>query len=69
MADPKVGQLVGYKSVLTDQEFSHVAKVDGAYPHGISSCRKPLVTLEGKAGVVLWAHCTVLDGLVDGPQP
>jgi len=68
-SDPKVGQRVGYKSVLADQDFSHVAKVDAVYPDGIPSCRKRMVTLAGKAGVVLWAHCTPLEGLVDGPQP
>jgi hypothetical protein len=56
----KVGDRVGYLSVLGDSKFQHVGKVRSVHPDGIPSCPKPMVMIEGKAGVVLASHCVAL---------
>lgn len=53
----KEGDEVGYRSSLKDTEYSHTGKVHTVLPDGIPSCRRPLVMIEGKAGVVLESHC------------
>lgn len=56
----QIGDLAGYKSILTQAEFSHVGKVRDIWPDGIPSCREPMLLLEGKAGCLLASHCTRL---------
>ena len=57
----KEGLRVGYVSAIGDESYQHVGTVIDAYPEGIPSCREPMVKIGGKAGVVLWSHCTVLE--------
>lgn len=52
-----IGDKVGYVSRLGDSEFQHVGKVRDVIPDGIPSCKKPLLMLDGKSGVVLATHC------------
>lgn len=52
--------LVGYKSVKTDAEFQHQGIVIEVYPDGIPSSKEPMLKIEGKSGVVLASHCTLL---------
>ena len=54
----KEGDLVGYKSCLEDPEFSHVGRVREVYLDGIPSHRRPMIKIEGKAGVLDTDHCT-----------
>ncbi len=56
----KMGDLVGYKSLLTDAEFLVVGKVREVLPDGIPSHPKPLIMIEGKAGVIDPRHCTLI---------
>lgn len=56
----QVDDKVGYRSTLKDQDFSHIGRVRSVHPDGIPSCREPMIMIEGKAGVVLATHCTVL---------
>ena len=62
----QIGDRVGYKSVLGDREFQHVGLVREVIPGGIPSCPKPMVMLEGKAGVVLVSHCTIIHDVKEG---
>ena len=57
----KIGDTIGYKSVLTDKEFTHVGKVRDIADIGISSCSKPMVKIEGKSGFVLSSHCVLIN--------
>ena len=56
----KEGDLVGYRSVSGDKDFQHIGHVRSVHPDGIPSCHKPMVVLEGKAGVVLESHCELI---------
>lgn len=56
----KVGDKVGYVSVIGDQTFQHVGEVYDVWENGIPSCPEPMVKIEGKAGCVLMSHCIVL---------
>ena len=56
----KIGDKVGYKSTLRDEEFQHVGVVIEELPQGIYSCRMPMVKIEGKAGYVLASHCELV---------
>lgn len=51
---------VGYKSSLKDTEFQHVGKVRSVHPEGIPSSNEPMLMIEGKSGVVLASHCTLI---------
>jgi hypothetical protein len=62
----RIGDLVGYKSTLRDQEFHHIGKVREVLLDGIPLCQEPMVMLEGKAGVVLASHCTVIHDVKEG---
>ena len=53
----KIGDKVGYVSVLGDSEFQHVGKVYDIWEEGIPSCREPMLKIEGKSGCVLATHC------------
>lgn len=56
----KIGDFVGYRSSMQDKDFQHKGEVRSVHPDGIPSCKRPLVMLKGKAGVVLADHCTLL---------
>lgn len=56
-----VGDKVGYKSVIADEEFQHVGKVRSVHQDGIPSCNEPMLMIDGKGGVVLASHCTLLE--------
>ena len=62
----KVGDLVGYKSMLEDQHFQHQGKVHTVLNEGIPSLPEPVVWIEGKAGCVLASHCTLIHPSVPG---
>ena len=64
----KIGDLVGYKSLLGDKDFQHVGRVHTILPDGIPSCREPLVMLDGKSGVVLASHCTIITDKEAAPR-
>lgn len=55
----KVGDKVKYYPVMGGPFASaHLeTTVREVYPNGIPSCREPMLMLNGKAGVVLAAHC------------
>ena len=57
----KIGDKVGYVSVIGDQKFQHVGKVYDIWENGIPSCKEPMVKIEGKAGCVLMSHCIILE--------
>lgn len=52
----KVGDTVRFYPVAGRQIHS-THTVAEVIPNGIPSCREPMLKLEGKAGVVLAAHC------------
>lgn len=56
----RVGDRVAYYSVIGDKEPMHVGVVHTVLPDGIPSCEKPMVMIEGKAGVVLASHCRLV---------
>jgi len=56
----KIGDKVGYVSVLGDFEFQHTGNIYDIWVDGIPSCREPMVKIEGKAGCVLATHCVKL---------
>lgn len=56
----EVGDLVGYKSCIDDPEFQHVGRVYEIWATGIPSDRRPLLKIQGKAGVIDPDHCTKL---------
>lgn len=56
----KIGDEVGYKSLLSDNDFSHTGLVKDIAEIGIPSCPKPMVKIKGKPGYVLSSHCTLL---------
>jgi hypothetical protein len=64
----KVGDVVGYKSCLEDPEFTHVGRVYDVWIDGIPSDRRPLIKIEGKAGVIDPDHCTKIPRRADPPQ-
>jgi hypothetical protein len=55
-----VNDEVGYKSSLKDEEYQHVGKVHSVHPGGIPSSDEPMLMIEGKSGVVLASHCTLI---------
>lgn len=59
----KVGDLVGYKVQLGDPDFSVVGHVYEVWDQGIPSNPRPLIKIEGKAGVIDPGHCTRLPKL------
>lgn len=64
----KVGDVVGYKSLLEDAEFANVGRVYDVWLDGIPSCPRPMIKIEGKAGVVDPRHCTKIPLRRDPPQ-
>lgn len=56
----QINDEVGYKSSLKDTEFQHVGKIRSVHPEGIPSSNEPMVMIEGKSGVVLASHCTLI---------
>ncbi len=51
----KVGDQVEYRSVKDGPGV--LRKIRSVVPNGIPSCNRPMVMLEGVAGVVLESHC------------
>ncbi len=62
------GDRVGYRTILDEPAFDLVGKVIAVYPDGIPSCRRPMVKIEGKSGVVLESHCTEVGSLCSSAE-
>ena len=56
----KIGDLVGYFSVIGDEDFQHVGKIYDIWENGIPSNPERMVKIEGKAGVVCASHCRII---------
>lgn len=55
----EVGQRVRFYPIA-GRKIHSIHTVTEVFLNGIPSCREPMLKLEGKAGVVLAAHCSIV---------